>query len=309
MSTLPSAPVASTTRCARPERLGVGLERDQEIDRREPVGLRLGQHQGQDLHLVRPGVERDLVAAPRRARAGHVAGGRLDARRRQVGAEAVDERERVDVDARLGGRAAQRCAGPRLVGVRPVPDAIPDGHRLHVDVERRALQVRLGLRVLGPDVDGERGAVERDRRLGPFHQRARDRARHRAVEVHGGRIERGLQRAGDHLLGIGHLGRRHRRGQRPDPEHPPRADDDEHGHADHGKAAPDSSLWTCDSVPHHGPDWPSSIAVGLQARACWPIRSNAAAVRDVATTGHVERHHRANPRSTGSRPCVSGHAP
>ena len=61
------------------------------------------------------------------------------------------------------------------LGRRAVPGAVPDGHRVHVDLEAVAREVGPGLAVLGADVGVERRAGEVDGGLG-----AADEARRRS---------------------------------------------------------------------------------------------------------------------------------
>ena len=160
MSIVPSSLVASTTRWAgRRVRASVCSVMSTSTGGR-CCACSCGQHQGHDHDRVRARVEVDLVASSRGARAGDVARGRRHARDREVAAQAVDQRERVDVDARIGRRAAERRLGPRVLRRAAVPRGVPDRHRVEVDVEGVARDVRLRLRVLGPDVDLERRAVE-----------------------------------------------------------------------------------------------------------------------------------------------------
>ena len=192
-----------------------------------------------------PTSSRTSWQSPGRARAGDLGRGRRPAAACKVRAEAVHERERVHVNARTGGRLAhlRLLPGP---AAGPGPGVGPDRDRLEVDAERRRRDVGLRTGVAGPQVRREPGPGKVHRGFVALQERTRQAALQRAVDVHGGCLERRLQRARDHLPGVGHLVRRHRPGERSHADRPARAgrhdeDDDERKRA--SKRACDRQAW------------------------------------------------------------------
>ena len=152
---------------------------------------------------------------------------RVRARRREIGTKSLDKRQRVDVHPRLRRRPAERRPLPGVVRPRAVPDAVPHGDRGDVDVEPRARERGRRLRVLRPEVGRDRRAVEAHGRLVPLDERARDRAGELALEVDRLRVDRRLERAREHLAGVGDLRRRRGAGERPEAERGAARDEDD----------------------------------------------------------------------------------